>query len=570
MKKRYIKYGNNSLKISLASIENYPLSWQDSTRILFLLKGSIIVGMENEEYRLRESYIEIINQEEIYYIKSTEEDNLVLIIDISPNFLEDFKMKDSPIYYYTNTLDYSQQSDARYEKLRKQLAILYYEKLNKRDGYKTRLDEELGSMLYHLSNNFHYLFYESEGLKEDDIQLERFTRIINYIKTNYYKRVRLQQIAESEYLTPQYLSYKIKDIFGQGFNDFLNKIRVEESRKLLLSTKMAISEISLEVGFSHVRYYNKHFKKIYGMTPQDYRFKNSKTDEELDSLRVVEYKDLSEALDYLIPYLRSYDRYNLKYKTIKRSINLGEITIKSLKINNKLMINSYTDLNRDILLDLKDKLKFKKILFTPEISMNSHVRKNLIDIIKNSGFEVELATCKECDIDSNSMDGIFKLYEFLKLERELIPSVFPRNDKELFSDELTIFTSLGFRTLAYYFYFFYSRLGDIIYEDEFITFTRSKRGYEAIIINTDTEVLNLSLRLYNLDRDFLCSIFKLNDKNSSPSYLYKLYGNINSENLIEFKDFLVPKRSFRTLKSGKFSNLSLKLEGKTMVFLKFR
>ncbi|MCS4481211.1 helix-turn-helix domain-containing protein [Clostridium botulinum] len=41
--------------------------------------------------------------------------------------------------------------------------------------------------------------------------------------------------------------------------------------KLLLDTDKTISEISEELGFSHTRYFNKHFKKHYKCTPMQYR-----------------------------------------------------------------------------------------------------------------------------------------------------------------------------------------------------------------------------------------------------------------------------------------------------------
>src|SRR5690606_23902424 len=125
----------------------------------------------------------------------------------------------------------------------------------------------------HLLNEFHYLFYEGENLEEDEVQLERYHRIVKYLSNNYMYKVSLQDIAEKEFLSAQYLSYKIKDTFGLGFNEYLNQIRVEESTKLLLDTDRSITDISEEVGFSHVRYYNKHFKIHYKMTPIQYRKK---------------------------------------------------------------------------------------------------------------------------------------------------------------------------------------------------------------------------------------------------------------------------------------------------------
>ena len=121
------------------------------------------------------------------------------------------------------------------------------------------LSKNLLELQYHLLNNFHYLYYEQEWLKEDPDELERFHRIAKYLSANYMEKVSLSEIAEKEFLNPSYLSYKIKDTMGLSFNEYLNQIRVEKSTKLLLGTDKSISEIAGEVGFSHPRYYLKHF-----------------------------------------------------------------------------------------------------------------------------------------------------------------------------------------------------------------------------------------------------------------------------------------------------------------------
>ncbi len=323
MRKEYIEYMKDlPIKLYLANIMEYPLHWKDSIEILFVLRGSIRVGIETEVYTVGERELEIINANEIYSIQSEDENNLVLILNIDPNFFERYYDDAKDIFFYTNSLDNSVQEGEKYFKLRKYISILLYEALCKMDDYEDKIEEYLLNLMYHLLNNFHYLFYEEESLREDEVQLERYHRIIKYLSNNYMNKVSLQEIAEREFLSAQYLSYKIKDTFGQSFNDFLNRIRIEESRKLLLDTEKNILEISEEVGFSHVRYYNKHFKNHYNSTPMEYR-KIYKVDEsELEKMKKIEYRDISEAISYLKQFLEDYERYEYDNKIVKLYIDL--------------------------------------------------------------------------------------------------------------------------------------------------------------------------------------------------------------------------------------------------------
>ena len=144
-------------------------------------------------------------------------------------------------------------------------------------------------------------------------------------------KVSLQYIADKEFLSSQYLSFIIKDTFAHGFNEFLNQIRVEESVKLLLDTDKNISEIAEDVGFSHVRYYNKHFKMQYKTTPMQYRKENKVSDEALEQMKKINYLDINEALPYLTNFLLEYERFEYENRIIKMDVDLDTESIMEFK-----------------------------------------------------------------------------------------------------------------------------------------------------------------------------------------------------------------------------------------------
>lgn len=130
-------------------------------------------------------------------------------------------------------------------------------------------------------------------------------------------KISLQDIASLEYLSSYYLSHQIKDMAGTNFKELVNNVRVDESIKLLLDTDKTISDISLDVGFSHTRYYNKSFKDYYKCTPLQFRKKYHIPEGKFDSFKKMHAYDLPEALQYLSYYLEDYDRFNYTNKIIK-------------------------------------------------------------------------------------------------------------------------------------------------------------------------------------------------------------------------------------------------------------
>lgn len=317
MRKEYISYMNDlSMNISLESIKDYPIHWHNSIEIIFVLEGTINVLIESGNYEVLESEIEIINCDEAHKLYSKEK-NKVLIFHFDPTFFEKYYDDIKNIYFYTNSSEEGAQQEEKYDILRKYLSILACEVIQKSDDFDDQIEAVLIKLLFHLINNFHYLNYDEKEVKENEIQFERYHRISKYIYNNYMNKISLQDIANQEYLSSYYLSHQIKDMSGTNFNELVNIVRVDESVKLLLDTDKTISDISLDVGFSHPRYYNKSFKDHYKCTPLQFRKKYYVPEGKFDHFKKIQTYNLLEALQHLSCYLEEYDRFNYTNKIIK-------------------------------------------------------------------------------------------------------------------------------------------------------------------------------------------------------------------------------------------------------------
>lgn len=77
--------------------------------------------------------------------------------------------------------------------------------------------------------------------------------------------------AEILRYNPDYLNQIVKADTGMTLNAYLNYIRLEEAKKLLINSNKAVSEIAYETGFSDEKYFMKLFKKNENVTPTQYR-----------------------------------------------------------------------------------------------------------------------------------------------------------------------------------------------------------------------------------------------------------------------------------------------------------
>ena len=91
-----------------------------------------------------------------------------------------------------------------------------------------------------------------------------------YINENF-QTVTLTEAAKHFSFSYSYFSKKFLTAFGIPFKNYLTKIRVNESMKLLSDSKLSIAEIAVTVGFSSSSHFIESFRKQKAMTPAKFR-----------------------------------------------------------------------------------------------------------------------------------------------------------------------------------------------------------------------------------------------------------------------------------------------------------
>lgn len=96
------------------------------------------------------------------------------------------------------------------------------------------------------------------------------SQAIELILEKYQGYITLELAAGAIGLNPSYLSRIFKEETRATFSEYLNRVRIDVSCKLLESGRYSIKEISTQAGFASYNYFFKVFKELKGMTPQAY------------------------------------------------------------------------------------------------------------------------------------------------------------------------------------------------------------------------------------------------------------------------------------------------------------
>lgn len=94
---------------------------------------------------------------------------------------------------------------------------------------------------------------------------------MNYMEKNYQQKLTLQAVADCCYVSQWHLSKLLNRYAGKSFYDILNAVRINKAKELLADPKLKIGEISEMVGYADTAHFARTFKKLEGMSANEYR-----------------------------------------------------------------------------------------------------------------------------------------------------------------------------------------------------------------------------------------------------------------------------------------------------------
>lgn len=180
----------------------------------------------------------------------------------------------------------------------------------KKERTERNRKRELVCLAVFIVNNVH-IFYpqrdvevmqeilQSQGTSEEMLQkLEKLIRMIIGVSENVNGNLHpciikalqeinnhyadcglsLQEVAKKCNVSSGYLGKLFKNQIGVLFNEYLLDVRLKIAEIILLDGKVKMKDAALQTGFSNQSYFNKKFRKKYGVSPIEYRRKFQEKD----------------------------------------------------------------------------------------------------------------------------------------------------------------------------------------------------------------------------------------------------------------------------------------------------
>ena len=109
------------------------------------------------------------------------------------------------------------------------------------------------------------------GRPSAGLQQWRLQRVIDYVDAHFADAITLADMAEVAGLTRMHFARQFRIATGIRPHEFLLRRRIDIAQKLLRSSRAALAEIALSVGFQAQPHFTTTFKRIVGETPHRWR-----------------------------------------------------------------------------------------------------------------------------------------------------------------------------------------------------------------------------------------------------------------------------------------------------------
>ena len=251
-----------------------PLHWHDEMEIIYIKKGHGYVTVDFQQYKVSGGTIVLILPGQLHSIEqmnelSMEYENIIFNAAMllprtedssSTGFLRPFLNGQIfiPSVYTVDSEQHAALSaclDACDEICK-----------TKPVGYDLYIKGKLYELFYVLSNRC-----RNENNPRTTKSLDKLKIVLKFVERSYMHKITVAEVADRIDFSESHFMRYFKENMGTSFVDYLREYRLTMAARLLIASDASILSIAEEVGFDNLSYFNRAFKKHYGVTPSQYR-----------------------------------------------------------------------------------------------------------------------------------------------------------------------------------------------------------------------------------------------------------------------------------------------------------
>jgi len=260
-------------------IENFPKHWHDHYELEYIASGKGYHIINGTKHQIKPGNLHLITPTDFHEIVATEPIDVIKI---------NYQEHDVDPFILNTLAGLSNNKNLHFENEERELFYSLFLMTMQNSCYLTESVYHLSSArkmlecillntIKHLTQK-HVSHATLTGAKDIDFQ-----HILAYINKNFTQKINLNMVAEYSHFSPNYLSKLFHRNMGVTFKEYITQQRMNYASKMLLNTSASITDICYEAGFGTLSNFTKEFKRLYSISPSEYRAENKSHKSKNDS-----------------------------------------------------------------------------------------------------------------------------------------------------------------------------------------------------------------------------------------------------------------------------------------------
>ena len=123
-----------------------------------------------------------------------------------------------------------------------------------------------------LTNALVFKICENAGVEEGSTTRAwtTYNRILQHLRTNYYRIKSIEQLADEMHVDAAYLSRIFKRFHKENPYKFLTRLKMSHAASLLLNSGDLVKHVAYELGYENPFHFSRSFKSIHGLSPENF------------------------------------------------------------------------------------------------------------------------------------------------------------------------------------------------------------------------------------------------------------------------------------------------------------
>lgn len=269
------KYFFNIQRASIFS--PYHVHTHDFSELVVITGGSATHIVNSDAYPIRAGHVFVVDKRCAHGFTDVESLNFFNVMYDADQFLvTGSELKKLPGFqalfilepFYRKDHKFNSKLELSPEKLmdaENLLNIISQEYAQAGEGFKTMIQAYFTALVIFLSREY----AESSSVLSE--RLLRIADAIVYIEQYYTDSIKLDDLAAKAFMSTRHFIRVFKQNYNVTPMEYIINLRLKHACNLLKTSRLSITDIALESGFSDSNYFTRLFKQEYGVVPSKYK-----------------------------------------------------------------------------------------------------------------------------------------------------------------------------------------------------------------------------------------------------------------------------------------------------------